>query len=117
MKNCILNVKKNKYNKHFSAHEKFKSLAPEKVGHNKNAKLALNKVLKLPELAANPFGERMCHVFSSSQDGDCTFEDFLDMMSVFSPMAPADVKAELVFRVFGKKYYEFSKFCNFVNKI
>lgn len=87
----------------FSAHEKFKSLAPEKVGHNKNAKLALNKVLKLPELAANPFGERMCQVFSSSQDGNCTFEDFLDMMSVFSPMAPADVKAEHVFRIFGKK--------------
>lgn len=87
----------------FSAHEKFKSLAPEKVGHNKNAKLALNKVLKLPELAANPFGDRLCQVFSSSQDGDCTFEDFLDMMSVFSPMAPADVKAEHIFRIFGKE--------------
>lgn len=93
----------------FSAHEKFKSLAPEKVGHNKNAKLALNKVLKLPELAANPFGERMCQVFSSSQDGDCTFEDFLDMMSVFSPMTPADVKAEHVFRIFGKTKFNKSK--------
>lgn len=89
----------------FSAHEKFKSLAPEKVGHNKNAKLALNKVLKLPELATNPFGERMCRVFSSSQDGDCTFEDFLDMTSVFSPSAPADVKAEHVFRIFGKNKF------------
>lgn len=96
----------------FSAHEKFKSLAPEKVGHNKNAKLALNKVLKLPELATNPFGERICQVFSSSQDGDCTFEDFLDMTSVFSPSAPADVKAEHVFRIFGKKliYYQKNKY-------
>lgn len=49
----------------------------------------------------NPFGDRMCKVFSSSRDGDCTFEDFLDMMSVFSEAAPKSVKAEHAFRIFG----------------
>ncbi|KAJ8974921.1 hypothetical protein NQ317_010204 [Molorchus minor] len=39
-------------------------------------------------------------VLYSSQDGDCTFEDFLDMMSVFSQMAPKSVKAEHAFRIF-----------------
>ncbi|XP_039279907.1 calcium and integrin-binding protein 1 [Nilaparvata lugens] len=82
------------------AHQKFKALAPEKVGHNRNAKLPMSKVLQYPELRVNPFGERICRVFSSSRDGDCTFEDFLDMMSVFSDAAPKAVKAEHAFRIF-----------------
>ncbi|XP_014472353.1 PREDICTED: calcium and integrin-binding protein 1-like isoform X2 [Dinoponera quadriceps] len=82
------------------AHQKFKALAPEKVGHNRNAKLPMSKVLQYPELRVNPFGDRICKVFSSSQDGDCTFEDFLDMMSVFSNAAPKAVKAEHAFRIF-----------------
>lgn len=86
----------------YSAHKKFKQLAPEKVGHNKNAKLTMSKVLQYPELRVNPFGDRICKVFSSSNDGDCTFEDFLDMMSVFSDAAPRSVKAEHAFRIFGK---------------
>lgn len=59
------------------------------------------KVLTYPELKVNPFKDRICKVFSSSNDGDCTFEDFLDMMSVFSEMAPKAVKAEHAFRIFG----------------
>ncbi|CAB3248157.1 unnamed protein product [Arctia plantaginis] len=82
------------------AHQKFKALAPEKVGHNKNAKLPMAKILQYPELRVNPFRDRICKVFSSSNDGDCTFEDFLDMMSVFSEMAPKAVKAEHAFRIF-----------------
>ncbi|XP_049278028.1 calcium and integrin-binding protein 1-like [Anopheles funestus] len=82
------------------AHKKFKNLAPEKVGHNKNAKLSMSKVLEYPELKANPFGDRICKVFSSSNDGDITFEDFLDMMSVFSDAAPKSVKAEHAFRIY-----------------
>ncbi|XP_045135233.1 calcium and integrin-binding protein 1-like isoform X3 [Portunus trituberculatus] len=82
------------------AHKRFKNLALEKVGHNRNAKLPMDKLLSLPELRANPFGERMCLIFSSTKDGDCTFEDFLDMMSVFSEAAPKSVKAEYAFRIF-----------------
>jgi calcium and integrin-binding protein 1 len=85
-----------------SAHQKFKALAPEKVGHNKNAKLPMTKILQYPELRVNPFGDRICRIFSSRHDGDCTFEDFLDMMSVFSDGAPKAVKAEHAFRIFGK---------------
>jgi calcium and integrin-binding protein 1 len=74
------------------------------VGHNKNAKLSMNKILQYPELRVNPFGDRCCKVFSSSSDGtgDCTFEDFLDMMSVFCDAAPKNVKAEHAFRIFGE---------------
>uniref|UniRef100_A0A6M2DHW1 Putative ca2+-binding kinase n=1 Tax=Xenopsylla cheopis TaxID=163159 RepID=A0A6M2DHW1_XENCH len=82
------------------AHRKFKALAPEKVGHNRNAKLPMGKILQYPELSTNPFGDRICKIFSSSKDGDCTFEDFLDMMSVFSENTPISVKAEHAFRIY-----------------
>lgn len=59
------------------------------------------KILAYPELRVNPFGDRICKIFSSSNDGDCTFEDFLDMMSVFSDACPKPVKAEHAFRIFG----------------
>jgi hypothetical protein len=62
----------------------------------------MSKILQYPELRVNPFGDRICRIFSSSHDGDCTFEDFLDMMSVFSEEAPKAVKAEHAFRIFGK---------------
>ena len=50
----------------------------------------------------NPFRDRLCEVFSSSEDGDLTFEDFLDMMSVFSDNAPKPVKIEYAFKIYGK---------------
>lgn len=67
----------------------------------------MNKVLQYPELRVNPFGDRICKIFSSSNDGDCTFEDFLDMMSVFSDACPKPVKAEHAFRIFGMLNIEF----------
>jgi calcium and integrin-binding protein 1 len=52
-------------------------------------------------LQVNPFRDQICKVFSSSGEG-MTFEDFLDMMSVFSDAAPKNVKVEYAFRVYGK---------------
>lgn len=52
-------------------------------------------------LQVNPFRDRICEVFSSSRDGNMTFEDFLDMMSVFSDNAPKNVKVEYAFRIYG----------------
>lgn len=52
-------------------------------------------------LQVNPFRDRICQVFSSTKDGNMTFEDFLDMMSVFSDNAPKNVKVEYAFRIYG----------------
>lgn len=52
----------------------------------------------------NPFRERICKVFSEDNSGDMSFEDFLDMMSVFSEGATRDVKASYAFRIYGKGY-------------
>lgn len=82
------------------AYERFKSLAPEIVSKDRNAKLPMDKILDMPELGVNPFRDRICKVFSSSNDGNMTFEDFLDMMSVFSDKAPRSVKTEYAFQIF-----------------
>ena len=64
-----------------SAHKRFKTLAPEKVGHNRNSKLPMHKLLTLPELCANPFADRMCLIFSSTKvcvSFSFTIKAFLD---------------------------------------
>ncbi|XP_041360137.1 calcium and integrin-binding protein 1-like [Gigantopelta aegis] len=80
--------------------KRFSALSPDVVSKNKNVKLEKDVVLKLPELEVNPFRERICEVFSSAGDGGLTFEDFLDMMSVFSDQAPKNVKVEYAFRIY-----------------
>ncbi|ODM96969.1 Calcium and integrin-binding protein 1 [Orchesella cincta] len=78
----------------------FKALAPDLISVQRDARLPMEVILRYPQLRYNPFGDRICMVFSSSRDGDCNFEDFLDMMSVFSAEAPVSVKAEYAFRIF-----------------
>ncbi|XP_005101818.1 calcium and integrin-binding protein 1 [Aplysia californica] len=80
-------------------HKRFKAISPGLVEADKNAKLPFTKIRELPELKVNPFRDQICKVFSSSGDG-MTFEDFLDMMSVFSDGAPKNVKVEYAFRVY-----------------
>ncbi|CAG0887889.1 unnamed protein product [Darwinula stevensoni] len=84
----------------FHAYKKFRALDPEAVKQSKRNPLPMVSVAALPLLRVNPFADRICQVFSSSQDGDISFEDFLDMMSVFSEAAPKSVKVEYAFRIF-----------------
>ncbi|CAG0920173.1 unnamed protein product [Notodromas monacha] len=84
----------------YLAYKKFRALDPQKVSESKQNPLSMELVCTLPELRVNPFGDRICQVFSSTKDGRISFEDFLDMMSVFSDAAPASVKLEYAFRIF-----------------
>uniref|UniRef100_A0A5F9DCS4 Calcium and integrin-binding protein 1 n=1 Tax=Oryctolagus cuniculus TaxID=9986 RepID=A0A5F9DCS4_RABIT len=55
----------------------------------------------LAEYQANPFKERICRVFSTSPTRDSlSFEDFLDLLSVFSDTATPDIKSHYAFRIF-----------------
>ncbi|KAG8575348.1 hypothetical protein GDO81_009532 [Engystomops pustulosus] len=57
--------------------------------------------LELPELKANPFKDRICYVFSTSENHDSmSFEDFLDMLSAFSDSATLEVKSYYAFRIY-----------------
>ena len=57
----------------------------------------------------NPFRDRICAVFSSCQDGMLSFEDFLDMMSVFSDNCPKNLKVEYAFRIYGECWTAISR--------
>jgi Ca2+-binding EF-hand superfamily protein len=52
----------------------------------------------------NPFRQRICQVFSRDGKGNLTFEDFLDLLSVFSEQAPRDIKVFYAFKIYGEKY-------------
>ncbi|XP_065187398.1 calcium and integrin-binding family member 2-like [Sycon ciliatum] len=83
------------------AFERFQALDPDHVRQNRHASIRLATVLAhFPEIRVNPFGERICKLFSSDGEGNLTFEDFLDMMSVFSENADKDVKTEWAFMIY-----------------
>ncbi|MBZ3872364.1 Calcium and integrin-binding family member 3, partial [Sciurus carolinensis] len=48
----------------------------------------------------NPFRQRIAQVFSQAGDGHMTLDDFLDMFSVMSEMAPRDLKAYYAFKIY-----------------
>ncbi|XP_002128104.1 calcium and integrin-binding protein 1-like [Ciona intestinalis] len=82
--------------------EKFVELDQDNVNNDKLCRVSMEKVCQMPELKVNPFNDRICRIFSTSQnfDGSLSFEDFLDMMSVFSDQAPKGLKVEYAFKVY-----------------
>lgn len=50
-------------------------------------------------------------MFSRDGKGNLSFEDFLDLLSVFSEQAPRDIKVFYAFRIYGK-YFFFICDCN-----
>lgn len=55
-------------------------------------------------MQANPFRNRICRVFSTAENGEdgLSFEDFLDLLSVFSDSATPEIKSHYAFRLFGR---------------
>ncbi|UJR22689.1 hypothetical protein I4U23_025725 [Adineta vaga] len=67
-------------------------------------RLSKKQAANINELYQNPFRERIVEVFSSQEDGSITYEDFLDMMSVFSERAPKSVKVSYAFKIYQGIY-------------
>ncbi|XP_074773692.1 calcium and integrin-binding protein 1 isoform X2 [Athene noctua] len=85
------------------AYKRFSELLPKEERENAcSMRLPKSCILTLPELRANPFQHQICRVFSTSdnRDGSMSFEDFLDMLSVFSDAATLDIKSHYAFRIF-----------------
>ncbi|KAI6192731.1 Calcium and integrin-binding family member 2 [Aphelenchoides besseyi] len=87
-------------------YKRFYALNPSKVGTNMQdsrtsiIKLTFEEVEKMPELKENPFRRRICDVFSEDGYGNLTFDDFLDMFSVFSETAPLHLKLKYAFKIY-----------------
>ncbi|XP_078329782.1 calcium and integrin-binding protein 1-like [Crassostrea virginica] len=81
-------------------YRKFQSLGTEEEPVTKDSQLSRETLYKLKELNVNPFKDRIVTVFSSKKDETLSFEDFLDMMSVFNEKASKELKAEYAFRMY-----------------
>ncbi|XP_022053890.1 calcium and integrin-binding protein 1 [Acanthochromis polyacanthus] len=84
------------------AHKRFSELLSKDERNFENTRVSMERILTLPELKSNPFRERICHVFSTSdqKNGSLTFEDFLDLLSAFSDSATLEIKSHYAFRIF-----------------
>ncbi|KAM3822862.1 calcium and integrin-binding family member 3-like isoform 2-T2 [Vipera latastei] len=86
--------------------DKYRDLAPQLVPQDytskPNVKLPYELIASMPELKDNPFRQRIAEVFSEDGEGNMTLDDFLDMFSVMSEMAPRDLKAYYAFRIYGR---------------
>ncbi|XP_015681445.1 calcium and integrin-binding family member 3-like [Protobothrops mucrosquamatus] len=84
--------------------DKYRDLAPQLVPQDytrkPSVKLPYELIASMPELKDNPFRQRIAEVFSEDGEGNMTLDDFLDMFSVMSEMAPRDLKAYYAFRIY-----------------
>uniref|UniRef100_A0A182PJ00 inositol-pentakisphosphate 2-kinase n=1 Tax=Anopheles epiroticus TaxID=199890 RepID=A0A182PJ00_9DIPT len=87
-------------------HQRFHEASPDLVpvimteGQASTIQVPRERIERLPELVENPFKGRMCEAFSRDGDGNLTFEDFLDLLSVFSEQAPRDIKVYYAFKIY-----------------
>uniref|UniRef100_A0A2M4CMC5 Putative ca2+-binding kinase n=1 Tax=Anopheles darlingi TaxID=43151 RepID=A0A2M4CMC5_ANODA len=87
-------------------HQRFHEASPDLVpmvmneGQASTIQVPRDRIERLPELVENPFKGRMCEAFSRDGDGNLTFDDFLDLLSVFSEHAPRDIKVYYAFKIY-----------------
>ncbi|KAM7379591.1 hypothetical protein PAMP_005136 [Pampus punctatissimus] len=83
---------------------RYRDLAPQLVPldytNYPDVKLPYELIGSMPELKDNPFRQRIAEVFSEDGEGNMTLDDFLDMFSVLSEMAPRDLKAYYAFKIY-----------------
>ncbi|KAM4678342.1 calcium and integrin-binding family member 2 [Discoglossus pictus] len=85
-------------------HGIFYELAPNMVPmdytDDPDVKLPMQLIINMPELMENPFKERIVQAFSEDGEGNLSFNDFVDMFSVMSEMAPRELKAIYAFKIY-----------------
>ncbi|XP_035215033.1 uncharacterized protein LOC118188649, partial [Stegodyphus dumicola] len=89
----------------YKAHRLFLSFCTSQPSETLGQNLVLRWEMvedHMPELWASPFKDRLRRIFCSRMFL-MSFEDFLQMMSVFSDSCPKTVKAEYAFRLYVKK--------------
>ncbi|XP_076978085.1 calcium and integrin-binding family member 3 isoform X2 [Tamandua tetradactyla] len=83
---------------------RYQDLAPQLVPldytNRPDVKVPYELISSMPELKDNPFRRRIAQVFSENGDGHLSLDNFLDMFSVMSEMAPGDLKACYAFRIY-----------------
>eukprot|EP00095_Tigriopus_kingsejongensis_P003779 maker-scaffold155_size301336-snap-gene-0.12 protein:Tk03779 transcript:maker-scaffold155_size301336-snap-gene-0.12-mRNA-1 annotation:"predicted protein" len=62
--------------------------------------VSYGELSKCPELKENPFRKRICRVFSVDESANLTFDEFLNMYSVFSEKTPREMKVHYAFLIY-----------------
>lgn len=66
----------------------------------KDATISGKQFVQSSDIIGNPFRDRLFKVFSS--DEMMSFEDYLNMMSVFSDSAPVAIKCRYAFEIYSE---------------
>ncbi|KAG2470382.1 CIB2 protein, partial [Polypterus senegalus] len=85
---------------HGRYHELAPNLVPMDYTNDPDVKLPLQLIINMPELKENPFKQRIVEAFSEDGQGNLSFNDFVDMFSVLSEMAPRELKAIYAFKIY-----------------
>ncbi|XP_046571536.1 calcium and integrin-binding family member 3-like [Haliotis rubra] len=86
--------------------KRFQMLDPDQIpfdmtgSETRTLKIPVETIESMSELKENPFKRRICEVFSEDGSGSMSFDDFLDMFSIFSEAAPRDIKTVYAFRIY-----------------
>ncbi|XP_036391606.1 calcium and integrin-binding family member 2-like [Megalops cyprinoides] len=85
---------------HGRYHELAPQLVPMDYTNDPDVKVPLALIVNMPELKENPFKNRIVECFSEDGQGNLSFNDFVDMFSVLSEMAPRELKAVYAFKIY-----------------
>ncbi|XP_040536528.1 calcium and integrin-binding family member 2 isoform X1 [Gallus gallus] len=99
-KDCTFFTRKEILRLHGRYHEMAPNVVPMDYTKDPDVKLPMQLIINMPELKENPFKERIVESFSEDGEGSLSFNDFVDMFSVLSEMAPRELKAIYAFKIY-----------------
>ncbi|XP_059802004.1 calcium and integrin-binding family member 2 isoform X2 [Hypanus sabinus] len=85
---------------HGRYHEMAPHIVPMDYTKEPDVTLPIQLIVNMPELKENPFKEQIVKTFSEDGEGNLSFNDFVDMFSVLSEMAPRELKAIYAFKIY-----------------
>ncbi|XP_028306974.1 calcium and integrin-binding family member 2 isoform X2 [Gouania willdenowi] len=97
---CTFFTRKEILRLHGRYHELAPHLVPMDYTNEPDCKVPLSLIVNMPELKENPFRNRIVESFSEGGDGNLSFNEFVDMFSVLSEMAPRELKAIYAFKIY-----------------
>ncbi|XP_006117025.1 calcium and integrin-binding family member 2 isoform X1 [Pelodiscus sinensis] len=97
---CTFFTRKEILRLHGRYHEMAPNIVPMDYTQDPDVKLPIQLIINMPELKENPFKERIVEAFSEDGEGNLSFNDFVDMFSVLSEMAPRELKAIYAFKIY-----------------
>ncbi|XP_042267756.1 calcium and integrin-binding family member 2 isoform X1 [Thunnus albacares] len=97
---CTFFTRKEILRLHGRYHELAPHLVPMDYTNDPDCKLPLALIVNMPELKENPFRNRIVESFSEDGMGNLSFNEFVDMFSVLSEMAPRELKAIYAFKIY-----------------